>query len=83
MISNYKLAKQVVVKAREEVIMELVRCGSAGGVGRANSYAPQLVALTNALDILESLDPEVVPSNPVQMTDEQLNTAVKKANKAA
>jgi len=55
-MSNYDLAKTVLKRAQEEIIRELALCGQNGGVGRAQSYAPILVSINKALNVVESLD---------------------------
>ena len=51
-------AKSVLMRALEEVILETARSGSAGGVGRAGSYAPQINALYNAICVVDALQDE-------------------------
>jgi hypothetical protein len=59
-MSNYDLAKIVLKRAQEEIIRELAICGQNGGTGRAQSYAPILVTLTKAIEVVESLDKPTV-----------------------
>lgn len=82
-VSDVKLSKQVLIKARDELIRELVRCGSAGGTGRASSYAPQLVSIVTALEMLDKLFPEEPVTDPALMTDAQLRAANARAAKTA
>jgi len=53
---NNKLAKEVLVKAREQMISEIAKCGSHGGIGRAQSYAPVLVSINESIKIIEGLE---------------------------
>ena len=46
------LIGEVLLKAREEVLRELINCGQNGGVGRANTYAPQLTNLQKAIETI-------------------------------
>lgn len=52
-------AKDVLVKARDELINEIAAAGANGGVGRSQSYAPVLVNIQNAIDVLDGLDTQV------------------------
>lgn len=54
-MSDLSKAKDVLEKARQEILRELVQCGSNGGVGRAGNYAPTFVNLTNAIDAIDRL----------------------------
>jgi hypothetical protein len=54
-MSDLNKAKEVLVKAQQEILRELVQCGSNGGVGRAGNYAPTFVNLTNAIDAIDRL----------------------------
>jgi hypothetical protein len=59
-MNNYDLAKTVLKRAQEEIIRELAICGQNGGTGRAQSYAPILVTLTKAIEVMDSLDKPMV-----------------------
>ena len=54
-MSDLNKAKDVLEKAQQEILRELVQCGSNGGVGRAGNYAPTFVNLTNAIDAIDRL----------------------------
>lgn len=54
-MSEMSKARDVLEKARQEILRELVQCGSNGGVGRAGNYAPTFVNLTNAIDAIDRL----------------------------
>jgi len=58
-MSNDK-AKDVLLKARNELINEIAGCGANGGVGRSQNYAPILVNLQNAIDVLDGLSETTV-----------------------
>jgi len=61
-MSKYIKAKQVLVRAREEIVGELIRTGESGGTGLAQRYAPLLVNLQQAVDVLDKLnDAETLP----------------------
>jgi len=55
MTSKYDPARQVLIKAREEVLNELAVCGQNGGTGRSQNYAPVLVNIQQAIDVIEKL----------------------------
>jgi hypothetical protein len=59
-MSKNILAKDVLVKARDELVNEIAACGANGGVGRSQSYAPVLVNIQNAIDVLDGLDVSTV-----------------------
>jgi hypothetical protein len=54
-MSKYIKAKDVLVRSREEVINELFRTGESGGTGLAQRYAPILVNLQQAIDVVDQL----------------------------
>jgi len=51
-----KLAKEVLIKARDQQISEMAACGSAGGVGRVGNQAPTFVAIMNALAFVNGIE---------------------------
>lgn len=51
----YSEAVLVLERAQQEVIGEIVRCGAAGGTGRVANYAPSLISLNRAIEILEGM----------------------------
>ncbi len=57
-MSNYKDAKSVLEKAREEILRELALCGQNGGTGRSQNYAPLLVNIHNAINVIDELNSE-------------------------
>lgn len=57
-MSKHTLEKTVLIMARNQILAELRACGQNGGVGKANSYAPILVALDGAFRIVERLEAE-------------------------
>lgn len=56
MIIDYEQAEQVLKQAQLQLIKEIERCGSSGGIGRAQNYAPVLVNVTEAYDIIKKLN---------------------------
>ena len=75
-MSKVTEAFDVLKRAQEQLIGEIATCGNSGGVGRAQSYAPSLVNVTNALEIMEKLSE--VPEAP---TAEQIRMAAVRAAK--
>jgi hypothetical protein len=71
MTQNYKVASAVLEKARAEIIREIANAGSAGGIGRAQSYAPILVQLQNAFEIIQQLDKEQSQEEPSEVLKEE------------
>jgi hypothetical protein len=55
-MSKYAKSKEVLIRAREEIVGELVRTGESGGTGLAQRYAPLLVNLQQAIDVITSLE---------------------------
>jgi len=55
-MNNYDLAKSVLEKAQEQIIRELALCGQNGGIGRSQNYAPILVSLGKAIEVVEGLN---------------------------
>ena len=51
-MTKYEKALDVLVRSKEEVINELARTGESGGTGLAQRYAPILVQLQNAIDVV-------------------------------
>ena len=47
-------AIDVLEKARDQMINEIAQCGSGGGIGRAQNYAPILVSISEAIYAIES-----------------------------
>jgi len=62
-MNKYTEARSVLIKARDEVLRELLICGQNGGTGRAGAYAPQLVNLQQAIDALDRIE---APETPVK-----------------
>lgn len=60
-MSNYKDARLVLIKSRDEILRELAVCGQAGGTGRASAYAPQLVSIQGAIEALERIEGSDAP----------------------
>jgi len=64
-MSKYIAVREVLLKAREEVLRELINCGQNGGVGRANIYAPQLNNLQEAIKTINAILEEEQEEKPV------------------
>ena len=75
-MSKYIKAKDVLIRSREEVINELARTGESGGTGLAQRYAPILVHLQQAIDVVGAL------TEPGQNFAEKMKAA-KEAKKLA
>ncbi len=83
-MNNYDLSKVVLERAQEQIIRELALCGQNGGVGRAQSYAPILVSLNNAIGIVEALNkqPKIkVKESPTATVDRMAKVRAAKAAK--
>jgi hypothetical protein len=79
-MSNYSNVKDVLIRSREEILRELSRAGENGGTGLAQRYAPILVSLQGAIDVVDRMDDQ-----PKVTTEEAGKEFVKKmaAAKAA
>jgi len=55
MYEDQRLAYEVLIKSRDQLIKELALCAKGTGVGRAPNYAPVLVNVQNAINVLEQL----------------------------
>jgi hypothetical protein len=65
-MSKFNSAIEVLKRAQNETITEISRCGDGGGVGRVANYAPTLINLTKAIEILDAM---AVPPNMVTPAD--------------
>jgi hypothetical protein len=63
MNEEQQLAKNTLLRAREELIREIARSGASGGSAKAGIFAPQLVSIQGAIDILDSFDGAVKDEN--------------------
>jgi hypothetical protein len=54
-MSKVDQAVDVLLRAQEQMVSEIAQCGNAGGVGRAQNYAPVLVNITQALEIMQKM----------------------------
>jgi hypothetical protein len=77
-MSNYDMAKTVLERAQEEIIRELALCGQNGGVGRAQNYAPILVTLNKAIEVVESFKKK----DPKEFVERMAKAKASKAAKA-
>jgi len=59
---KYDKVKDVLVRSREEVLSELARTGESGGTGLAQRYAPILVNLQQAINVVDNLLTPEAPS---------------------
>ena len=55
-MSKYSTVKQVLLRSREEILRELSRAGENGGTGLAQRYAPILVSLQGAIEVIDRID---------------------------
>lgn len=72
-------ARAVLLRAQEEILNELVRCGSAGGTGKAMNYAPQLVNINTSIGIIDALIEE---ANEAEESGESFADRMAAARKA-
>lgn len=77
-MDKYTKAKDVLVRSREEVLNELARTGESGGTGLAQRYAPILVALQQAIEVVNGL-----LEKPAQQSFPEKMKAAKEAKKLA
>jgi len=63
-MSNYLSAKEVLIRSREEILRELSRAGENGGTGLAQRYAPILVSLQGAIDVIDRMDDQPIKVKP-------------------
>ena len=54
-MSKYDAARDVLIKAREEILRELMVCGQNGGTGRAQNYAGTLVSIQGAIEAVDKV----------------------------
>jgi len=54
-MSNYSNVKEVLIRSREEILRELSRSGENGGTGLAQRYAPILVSLQGAIEVIDRI----------------------------
>jgi hypothetical protein len=54
-MSKYDAARDVLIKAREEILRELMVCGQNGGTGRAQNYANTLVSIQGAIEAVDKV----------------------------
>lgn len=59
-MSDYSTVKQVLLRSREEILRELSRAGENGGTGLAQRYAPILVNLQGAIDVMDRISDQPV-----------------------
>ena len=57
-MTKYVKSKEVLIRARDEVLGELVRTGESGGAGLSQRFAPILVNLQGAIDAIDRITSE-------------------------
>jgi hypothetical protein len=82
-MSKYSGAKDVLIRSREEILRELIRAGENGGSGLAQRYAPILVHLQQAIDVVDRMDDEPKVTTKVAGKEFAEKMAVAKAAKKA
>ena len=65
-MSKAQQALDVLERAQEQLISEIASCGNSGGIGRAQNYAPVLVNVNKALEIVKALAVPVMVPQEVQ-----------------
>jgi hypothetical protein len=81
-MSKNQQALEVLIRAQEQLIGEIATCGQAGGVGRAQNYAPVLVNINQALVIVKALaEPESVTPEVAAVHDRMAAVRAAKQNK--
>ena len=66
-MSKIDQALEVLTRAQEQLIGEIATCGTSGGVGRAQNYAPTLVNVARALEIVQALSNATSEPTPEQI----------------
>jgi len=49
-------AMTVLIRARDELILEIARCGQNGGTGRVQNYSPILNNIQRSIEVIESME---------------------------
>jgi hypothetical protein len=81
-MSKAQQALDVLYRAQEQLIGEIASCGNSGGVGRAQSYAPVLVNINNALAIVKAIaEPESVTPEVAAVHDRMAAVRAAKQSK--
>lgn len=70
---------EVLERALNEIVREIEKCGEAGGVGRVQSYAPVLINLSKAIEIIKALE---APEVAITMQQESFADKMQKAKAA-
>jgi len=65
-MSNYSNVKEVLLRSREEILRELSRAGENGGTGLAQRYAPILVSLQGAIDVIDRMSGQPIKATKVE-----------------
>jgi len=80
-MSKYSGAKDVLIRSRDEIIRELTRAGENGGSGLAQRYAPILVHLQEAIEVVDRIDDQPKTAGKENFAEKM--AAAKAAKKAA
>ena len=59
LMNEQEMAKEVLIRARKEILRELALCGQNGGVGRSQNYAPILVNIHQAINVIDEMENKV------------------------
>ena len=62
----------VLERALKEIVSEIEKCGENGGVGRVQNYAPTLINLSKAIEIIDALEKT---SNPEESFADKMQKA--------
>lgn len=80
-MSKHSNVKEVLIRSREEILRELSRAGENGGTGLAQRYAPILVSLQGAIDVIDRLDDQEPVTKTADKEDFVKKMAAAKAAK--
>ncbi len=80
-MNDYSTVKQVLLRSREEILRELSRAGENGGTGLAQRYAPILVSLQGAIDVIDRISDKPAEKNTNDKEDFVKKMAAAKAAK--
>jgi len=81
-MSKHSNVKEVLIRSREEILRELSRAGENGGTGLAQRYAPILVSLQGAIDVIDRMNDQPIKSKP-EVEDKEAFVKKMAAAKAA
>ena len=78
-MSDLNATREVLVKARSQMLDEIGRAGSAGGIGRAQNLAALLVNIHTAISVVDEL---LVPKEQPVNTSGDRMAALRAAKRA-